>query len=1334
MNAPFVFRHTLRSHRGGFAIVIVLSVLFLLTVLVVGFLGRSQAERASSASYFDGTSTSILADYAVDLVQAQIDHASSRKQTAWASQPGMVRTFKPDGSLLNAYKLYSDSEMIASTVDVAATRTALDNWDKYKAVFVDLNAPVFLNPDNAADKKPVYPIIDASSAGGDIKGFEVRNAPQSTADQPIPMPVKWLYILRDGTTVAPDAPPGDSNEIKTATIPGATASNPIVGRIAFWTDDETAKLNINTAGHGSFWDIPRAYSLEERDRLARFQPALNEFQRYPGHPATTSLWPVLGYKFPGDDTVRDSKGNYLFPDFSNFVYKLVPRVEEGGSKGGTTIAAQPVTLDGERLFSSVEELLFDAHGGNRTASAGLTQADIEKTKFFLTARSNAPEVNLFNLPRMAIWPINAGSKKPSTIDQLIAFCGTINNQPYYFQREDSQSSTHDVDSGNAQGRRNLDLYNYITHLLSLPHPGFSSGGDTFASKYTADETGQIVTEIFDYIRSSNLYSTSFGADAYTAGNINDAGSMVGQVAPLKIGDTKGVGRLPVLSKAIFQLFISGAESQPAGHFSPLKGKTPGYNANDPAYKPFYTPFYSFLNLTTDAYPVTLKTSGVLYFDTFDPMYGYTFPRYNFQIDVEFKGAWTVNGQSVGFPSTAQLNINHDHQNVYDAKIDASNGIWMGRALGGLLGPHWMMQNYSSISPNPPKTSGDTFNGPYPLVGGQMVLHDSFYLIKRNNANLADPADAKWTLPPSTSPSFAGKTIDFSGGTAIARLKVGSQVVQEYTFEFPQFTKPVPIYADREIPLDAVANPGDDLKADKVLKQFVVSADFRNRWLSQPMAHRANTPGPTGNTQYPYGDLGLIQEGDVAVALEARFGDKRLLAGRSTLTSTGADASFEPNASYSDGTRRRAVSLRTDPHGEERRNWATRNGIRTGRILNIAYGTNAMPDIPDLYSNGVQTTTKGIGGVTFPPDFDNGTLHMPDDAYVGRADEGSVYDNLTTTSVNFAWYNYNLSLQAGSYNTPTFYSPNRQMPSAVKFGSLPTGVVQNHPWQTLLFRPDPGGHPGASSVPDHILLDLFWMPVVEPYAISEPFSTNGKVNMNYQIMPFNYIHRSSAIRGALQSEEILVLENNDARDQPENAQGYAGNASNVDYKVRMGDEYKRFDIGNTAGTSYLSTKTFRHRLNFDEGTGTLKGFEERFSRNDIFRSESEICGLSLVPEGETWDNNFESTYWGTRRLTGDNSREAPYANLLPKLTTRSNTYTVHYRIQSLKKTASSAPNVWEEGRDVVASEARGSRVVERYIDPNNRDIPDYAASPSPENLSSLERFYRWRVIANREFSP
>ena len=110
-----------------------------------------------------------------------------------------------------------------------------------------------------------------------------------------------------------------------------TKANPIVGRMAFWADDDSSKVNINTAGGfisppdkdedsnvkaamdyaGSFWDTPRVQTVFDRGTakktgdelglvdlpgLANCQPAQNEFQRYPGHPSTTSLGVVFKHK------------------------------------------------------------------------------------------------------------------------------------------------------------------------------------------------------------------------------------------------------------------------------------------------------------------------------------------------------------------------------------------------------------------------------------------------------------------------------------------------------------------------------------------------------------------------------------------------------------------------------------------------------------------------------------------------------------------------------------------------------------------------------------------------------------------------------------------------------------------------------------------------------------------------------------------------------------------------------------------------------------------------------------------------------------------------------
>ena len=110
----------------------------------------------------------------------------------------------------------------------------------------------------------------------------------------------------------------------------------------------------------------------------------------------------------------------------------------------------------------------------------------------------------------------------------------------------------------------------------------------------------------------------------------------------------------------------------------------------------------------------------------------------------------------------------------------------------------------------------------------------------------------------------------------------------------------------------------------------------------------------------------------------------------------------------------------------------------------------------------------------------------------------------------------------------------------------------------------------------------------------------------------------------------------------------------------------------------------------------------------------------------------STFWATNALTGDNSRERPYTNLLGRLTTKSNSYDVHYKVQVLKKVNSTAANQWVEGKDVVLGEYRGSTLIERFIDPNDSRLTgvDFAT----DTTASIDNYYKFRVISKKAFTP
>lgn len=147
----------------------------------------------------------------------------------------------------------------------------------------------------------------------------------------------------------------------------------------------------------------------------------------------------------------------------------------------------------------------------------------------------------------------------------------------------------------------------------------------------------------------------------------------------------------------------------------------------------------------------------------------------------------------------------------------------------------------------------------------------------------------------------------------------------------------------------------------------------------------------------------------------------------------------------------------------------------------------------------------------PGDFETGVGPSFDGPYSRRGDEGNVMGIKNgNTSANVNYFSFLRPEDAGGdepFVSSATFSPNRMISSSGVFGALSSGVADMTPWNTLLFRPDlyPNGqtgkrhdkpfHYGAQAPYDHLFMDFFWMPVVEPYSISEPFATSGKINMN-----------------------------------------------------------------------------------------------------------------------------------------------------------------------------------------------------------------------------------------------
>ncbi|MDB6118183.1 MAG: Verru Chthon cassette protein, partial [Verrucomicrobiaceae bacterium] len=438
------------------------------------------------------------------------------------------------------------------------------------------------------------------------------------------------------------------------------------------------------------------------------------------------------------------------------------------------------------------------------------------------------------------------------------------------------------------------------------------------------------------------------------------------------------------------------------------------------------------------------------------------------------------------------------------------------------------------------------------------------------------------------------------------------------------------------------------------------------------------------------------------------------------------------------------------------------------------------------------------------DFDNGPGNLRDGPYINKPDDGNL-------SVMKFWHGHGIDdksgVQAGYYAirntyftssflqlpaTSAYFTPNRMVSSPGMFGSLPTGVwgsrkekaaqdqrehsdTDGIPWRTLLFRADVDGHVGAASwnnsgeagggvdPADHYFMDLFFMPIVEPYAITDSYSTAGKINLNFQIVPFTYIRRATAVYAAMKGEMITAYSSVDT-DPRKAAAAVPSDTNTVIYK-------KIKDVNPIPPELWNETtdKVYWHReIDVEE---TVQQLDERFAFRSastavgsvgLMLAPSQVCELHLIPRIPAGtarpgkanipaepsamkgmdEHNRRSTmaaYWKHNDLTGDNTRERPYANLYQKFTTRSNTFRVYFTAQTLRKARSLLPNQVDTRRDTVTSEYRGSALLERYLDFSTAGTAalsnnDYGNGDSLVGKKSLESFYHYRVIEMKQFAP
>lgn len=1512
-----------RKDESGVALIITLAMLVLVSAIVLAFFSSVTTDLNASKNYEASTNTRVLADSAVNLVIGQIREASTQSETAWVSQPGLIRTYGDDGAPGFAYKLYSAGEMTVSAntfnpVDNQLTggTDSLDRdlpgdeaWRAQPSLWTDLNAPIVdpsrvgKNADGVSILMKTYPIIDGNhirsvpnpdkSRGGqvgqmsldimypngtdildgpDIQGFQVSKIGTGIStissfdeEHPIEMPVRWLYMLKDGTIV----PATNLTEVEGKTgaalvIPGdkkttsQDQANVPIARLAFWTDDDSTKVNINTASQGTFWDTPVCNSQATKPlqkvqadndaiyemNMAQFLPDQKEYQRYPGHPATTSLSPIFGKQLMRKIPTSALARAVYRPLWIEQLFQMTPRIagqnyrpgtngtttpyrtaDDFSSKGGTRRGGNtgqlakedtgyPIVTDSDRLYASPDEALFSTlldttsstipqrqhqafmqvmESADKASEHDRPREILEMSKFFLTAQSKAPEQNLFGKPRVAVWPVDSETRKRTTFDNVIRFCSTVGQRlpssdagTYIFSRHDPDKPDADLTT------RNLAIYDYLDKLMGTPLPGYkvASSKKTFKAKYPQNESEQILAEIYDYIRCINLIDRSedplfFGGQgdnattkAFTPPYDDPPNSQMtkrGQVVPTEFPNgARGLGRINTISE--LALVLVRLPEEALGDVAMQRG--PGNPADIPIeavlLPNFFSPMAGFSsmanNITVAFKKIDIKIStgttssgpnqDVCYFP-FNP----TTNRQSFPLSVTTKA----------YPSgnTASQFMMFDVGRM-------SNGSNFESKIGGMMGYKSFLE---PAFPTVPRNPGA------PAISLPPIGHFMMRPPATNRVYISGSVEVEIYAP---TPQWT----DHSKGPNIA----GLTPIQTFTFVFPKDPNGLPYSAP--LPVPQTWGGGEPVQY-RDHQQWFASATERNgaEVPINQIQKRGRLIGfqPNDPTGTPNGARGwpAIANGDMVRSLvpinNAIQADTRIIAGKKTI-----DASiFGATPLYKDATIRQIHSMRSVGGGDSgyNGNFGNERGdgpnahttIKPGRfdpVLTTCWvseytgGThegyythgqakqNLQPSIPDGI-NGVKNSLNQ------PGDWDNGPHFILDGPLCNKVDEGArVHESMgrgeadnqyDDESGQFVapYIGSQYEVQDVATEQAAYFSPNRQIASPVRLGSLPTGVARSKPWQTLLFRPAksylPGGitHPGSAAAgpPDHLLLDLFWMPVVEPYPISEPFATAGKINLNSQIVPFVNIKRDTGLRAVFDAVKLTALSPTqlDAR----------GDQFIYMYKQggHVGDTTPYSQGGGGQGV------VVRRNIDIEN---TLRMINGRLDQNKPFISASEICDVPILPakmtslsanlnggNQATTDATVINTsdalktfdtalgaFWGSHKLTGDNSLERPYDYLYPRLTTRSNTYTVHVRVQSIQQ-AKNAPDKAQfiDGRDTVSGEFRGSFIIERYLDPDNAGfyVKDKATgvmrkTTDENDPAAMLGPYCFRVISSKQFTP
>ena len=412
------------QRRQGVALIIALAFLVLFTIVVLCLLGGLRADRPAAASYFGRASAAQFAQLGVDQAVATLRQYTTNTSLNWISQPGQLVVANGATDGLTSKPLTQKVPLSSGAAAPATANSSLTS--------PALNLPTLRDPATYL-----------------ISGTATQPAGTSSADWA--RAVSWIYKRQDGTLDT--SPPGTLNLTNT--------KNPIVGRFAYWTDDESSKVNYNLA-----W--------------TRAPENTNPV----GHPTKLDLrWLLMQ---PGENASDSLFGN-----------TLEPRAD--AIHGAITTSVNYSTLP--LLFFNTPE---DARRVSSASSVGAAAAAaLAANAFNITHYNHDPDTTFFSQPRIVLTTqANRANGRP-----FLDILATPNTDPGLISSLDQSPTNNKITTvlfgpgGTASAPKTPGLVYYMSRT-DWP---MVTGAHSFQEKYFHGDITRL-TEfavcIIDYVRSA----------------------------------------------------------------------------------------------------------------------------------------------------------------------------------------------------------------------------------------------------------------------------------------------------------------------------------------------------------------------------------------------------------------------------------------------------------------------------------------------------------------------------------------------------------------------------------------------------------------------------------------------------------------------------------------------------------------------------------------------------------------------------------------------------------------------------------------------------------------